>query len=403
MSDRTPSLLQKRARLRSQRGFTLIELIVSMMAGLLISAAAFLLARNASSFFQHEARITSAQFASVVAMSRMTGELRRASFMSTRNVDSDERLCGDAGVWPLGMQQMAGIRIENGGSVARHGADHGLSTVNGLTPDALILAGLFGSTEQFSVSTLTGGGGGQEILLQNDGAMMRTLLRAAEGGDTLDDIFRTGRYMRTGAFVRVTMAAAPALPTRDTIGLCGCEGFCTGAIVNPVSRVLYDLRSVDDATYPQFKGLYQKSGHADTSYHRGIPEPDRTELIRVELRADDSEIVNTLEILAEHAVDMKFGITAVDPNVLGNAPTLLRFDIGDPQVYVTAGQLPAGAPETIRAVQLRLSMRASERDRDVAIPVATSDGGLFRYNLGANAGFARMRTLVSEVQLVNQL
>lgn len=423
MSPHRPTV-RRRPPHRRQEGFTLIELIVSMTAGLLISAAAFLLARNASSFFQHEARVTAAQFGVVVGMSRLTGDVRRASFMTVPNItDLGQKFCGDFGSYLAGMQLLAGVAIEEGGSVTDHAADHTLSVVNGLDPDSLVLSGLFGSTEQFAVAAING----DVVTLQNDGAMRRTELRAAEGGDAVADIFRVGRFLRivdkegrtgygiiaapptvVGGFTQITTSSTPAVPTRENTGTCGCEGFCTGAIVNPVSRMRYDLRAVDDTTYPRYRGLYQTSGIADVSYHRGLPGIQRTELIRVELDADDNEIDSTLEVLAEHVVDMKFGITAVDPNAAGNAPTLVRSEIGAPAVYVTAAPLPGGRPQDIRAIQVRLSTRAAERDRDVQLnSVTTVDGGLLRYALrdggGTPMGFARMRTLVTEIQLMNQM
>ncbi len=417
----------RRTSRRRQRGFTLIELIVSMTAGLLISAAAFLLARNASSFFRHEARITAAQFNAVIGMSRVSVDLRRAAFLTVPSIEelrAGQNFCGNFGDYTAGMQLLAGVAIEEGGSVNAHPADHTLSIANGLEPDSLVLSGQFGSTEQFAVAAING----DVVTLQNDGAMRRTLLRATQGGEALADIFRVGRFLRivdkegrigygiiaappasvVGGFVQITTVASPALPTRERTGTCGCEGFCTGAIVNPVARMRYDLRAVDDTTYPRYRGLYQTSGIANVAYHRGVPGIPRTELIRVELDADDAEIDDTLEVLAEHVVDFKFGITAVDPNATGNAPTLVRSEIGEAAVYLTAAPLPAGRPQDIRSLQVRLSTRAAERDRDVQLAtVVTPDGGLLRYQLdttgGTTQGFARMRTLVTEVQLLNQM
>jgi prepilin-type N-terminal cleavage/methylation domain-containing protein len=416
-------------RQRARRGFTLIELIISMMAGLLISAAAFLLARNASAFFQHESRMTSAQFGAIVGMARLESDLRRASFQTTPNVNFDPRLCGGQAGWPAGMQELAGIYIQNGGSVVRHPTDHALSTANALAPDALILSGLFGTTEQFSVSVLAlGQGGGITVQLQNDGGLRRTQEFANEGGESLQNIFRVGRFLRildqegrfgygvitgmtdVGDTVTISLSANPALPTREAVGVCGCEGFCTGALVNPVARVLYDLRAIDTVAYPQYLGLYQKAGHAESVYHKGTPEPARTELVRVELDAQNAEIATSLEIIAEYAVDLKFGATVEVPqNPAAPVPVLQRYPIGNPNVYAASDSLAAGGtPEDIRAVQVRISTRTAEADRERGIPGAATDGGLLRYNLGINdnsgnpAHWARMRTLITDVQLHNQ-
>ena len=167
-------------------------------------------------------------------------------------------------------------------------------------------------------------------------------------------------------------------------------------------RMLYDLRTIDTATYPQYAGLYARSGHAETAFHRGPNEARRTELVRVELDQTGTEIPASLEVLAEFAVDLKFGITR-DTAAVGLPPALVREPVGDPDVYTTANLLSAGGtPDTIRGVQVRFSTRAHRRDRELGLAPLGTDGGLLRYGLGADQGFVRMRTLVTDVQLPNQ-
>ena len=394
--------------------------MVSLAAGLLISAAAFLMARNASRFFQAESGITSAQYQLVMGMSRLQADLRRASFMTSPNIGADPRLCGSTAGWPAGMLDLAGIHIQQGGSAIRHPGDHGLSVFNGLDPDALIIGGVFGTTEQYAVQAINNAAGGLTVYLQEDGAMWRTRQKIAEGGYGLTDIFRPGRFLRildqegrmaygiiTGVNPAnpnpsVTLSNAPALPIRATTGTCGCEGFCTGAIASPVVRMLYDLRAIDTNIYPQYAGLYARSGHAETAFHRGPNEAARTELVRVELDQAGNEIPASLEVLAEFAVDLKFGITH-DTAAVGQPPNLVREPIGGPNVYTTANLISGGGtPDRIRGVQVRFSTRAHRRDREQGLPAIGTDNGLLRYGLGANLGFVRMRTIVSDVQLPNQ-
>src|SRR5439155_25756652 len=99
-----------------ERGFTLIELTVAMSAGLIVAMGAFLLARNASAFFQNEARIAGAQFAAMVGMNRLTSDIRRAAMGSTPNVSADPTICGNIATWPAGMKQLQGVQIIQGGS-----------------------------------------------------------------------------------------------------------------------------------------------------------------------------------------------------------------------------------------------------------------------------------------------
>ncbi len=396
-------------------------MMVALVAGILVSMAAFLLARNASSFFQNEVRISSAQFASMIGLTRLRSDLRRANMMSSANVNTDPFLCGKNGNWPAGLNDLAGITIEKAGSVKRHPGDHTLTTeslFNKLSPDAVIIGGLFGTTEHFSVQTLVAGqGGGFDIYLQMDGAYRRTQAASQVGQPVLDRIFKVGRFLRIvdgegkvgfgvitglnegGPVPRVSVAASPALPRRETHKTCGCEGWCTGALVNPVARVLYDLRTIDPGKYKDYAGLYPKI--APAAGHKGAVLPKRTELVRIELNQTGAEIPDTLELVSEYAVDLKFGITVQTPGgPPNNVPTLERHAIGVSKVYDEAN-LNTGRPERVTGVQVRLSVRAPRSDRQVVIP-PPADGGLYRFYLGKNQGFARVRTLVADVHLSNQ-
>lgn len=408
------------ARRRQRAGFTLVEMMVAMLAGVLVAAAAFLLARNASSFFQKEARITGTQLANMVGLTRLQNDLRRVSMMSTSNVRRDPSVCGRSSSWPAGLDELAGLRIVNGGSAANHGADHKLSKLNNLNPDSIIVGGMQGSTEHFSVQAIeSAGGGGMSIYLQLDGALWRSRARVQSGQPALADVFRAGRFIRlvdeegrqgfgviTGinekqAVPVISVASNPSLPTRDTATVCGCTKPCTGALVNSVTRVRYDLRNL--ANVSRYAALYTAAQHAQIAKHRGVSPVARTELVRVELDAEGNELVNTLELVAEYAVDLKFGATVRTPGAAPNfVPNITRFPIGASGVYTQAASLQAGGrPERVTAVQVRMSTRAPRRDRDVAL-AAPLGGGLYRFFLGTGRGYARVRTLITDVQLVNQ-
>src|SRR3954469_23790645 len=96
-----------------RRGFTLVELMVAMSAGVLVSLAALLLAKNASRFFQHEARISAAQLAVTLGMNRLTADLQRASFLAARShqFGVDPYLCKDGVVLPPVITGWTGLAI----------------------------------------------------------------------------------------------------------------------------------------------------------------------------------------------------------------------------------------------------------------------------------------------------
>ena len=125
--------------------------------------------------------------------------------------------------------------------------------------------------------------------------------------------------------------------------------------------------------------------------------------MRVEIDVDGKELNDTLEVVAEYAVDLKFGATRTDKSTTANqTPVLARYAIADKRVYEKNASInSAGSPEYTSAVQVRLSTRAPGPDRTVGLPT-TTDGGLLRFKLGTDGGFARMRTMIADVYLSNQ-
>src|SRR3569832_577014 len=98
------------------RAYTLVEVLVAMSMGVLVSLAAFTLSKNATQFSQHEARISSAQLALTLAMNRLTNDIQRASYLSSPNALNDPRVCRDTlATWPNGLRSLAGINITQSG------------------------------------------------------------------------------------------------------------------------------------------------------------------------------------------------------------------------------------------------------------------------------------------------
>ena len=161
---------------------------------------------------------------------------------------------------------------------------------------------------------------------------------------------------------------------------------------------------VNPGTYPAYAGMYQKANMGDTTYHRGALTTDRTELVRVELDQNGVEINPSLEVVAEYAVDLKFGLVRdTGVNVATTVPQLQREAIDADNVYAVTAPPSAGgatAPETVRALRVRLAPRAARPDGDTDLNLP--NGTALRYDLGPGRGFVRLRTLVTDVALMNQ-
>lgn len=422
---------KRRARRRrsAERGFTLVELLVAASAGIVVAMAAILLSKNASQFFQHEARISATQLSVTLGMNRLQKDIQRAALLSTRNIQKDaldEVICGGAPTGPVGLTKLSGILIEQGGSAL--GAPD--SVANGLNPDAIVIGGSLSTTEQFAMRTTVAGGGGLTLRLEDDDAMKRTRARALAGaGETIQELFSTGRFVRivdqgfkheygviasvaegpsTDPYVDVTLAATPAIPTAPP-GSCGLHGYETGAVVSVIQRVRYEIRSM--AGDPAYGPLVAPVSASQTG------DATRTELVRTELDETDTPMAagstKPPELIAEYAVDLKFGVEIGIMDPVTNLVTTTRHPIAvaeDPLVYSTAADVlnGGGTPETIRSVQVRLATRARAPDRTEPLNIDTAvtpDGRLARFALGgvaANARYARVRTLNADVFLPNQ-
>ena len=107
-------LLSPFSRLR-RRGFTLVELLVAMVAGLIVALAIVGLSKEANTTFQEETRIASAEAQLRTALDRLRSDLQRTSYMSTANLLADPQLARNTNAannanTPPGMTALKGLQ-----------------------------------------------------------------------------------------------------------------------------------------------------------------------------------------------------------------------------------------------------------------------------------------------------
>ena len=103
---------------RRSAGFTLVELTVALLAGLIVAMGIVSLAKESTQTFHEEVRAAAAEAALRTAVDRLGADLARAGYMSTGNVLADTNIArpigaGDAPI-PLGMaglRRLASIRL----------------------------------------------------------------------------------------------------------------------------------------------------------------------------------------------------------------------------------------------------------------------------------------------------
>lgn len=452
----------KRA-LRRSRGFTLVELMVSLVAGVLVSLAVIGLARSATNSFHEQARVAGTEAALRNAAERLRSDLTRAGFLSTPNIQLDPRVAvqGPGAPQPgkpllapgTTIQDLQSIRIGVGVSKALTQGPNNLANLNNLNPDDIIISGDFTTDAQYA-GRLTMNGtttGGMRIELdpaKTQDANLPQLLGIAGTENT-----NVGKAFRPGAvnnYVRVVdslmkyhfavagaagygacspgpcafidlVPAGPACPPAGATGLL-CSSVSNGfanegqiATIAPVQRVRYFLSKNTDPRIDADPALGEPTG----------PTSQKFNLYRQTLDTTGAPIPGPAEIIAEYAVDLKFGITVQDPSN-NNALTIVDVDndVGPPlkgppvagpaanavgvthdasTVDITNGARFAPGPQNVKSVRFRLALRTPIADRRYTL--ASPGGSKYIYRYCVNAGctnFARVRSITTEVAMTNQ-
>ena len=435
---------QKRRLVRRLRGFTLVELMVSMTAGLFVALAVVALSQQATTTFQEESRTATAEMSLRTAIERLRGDLIRASYMSTPNIQKDPLIAHAPDqpnvptTFPAGIKLLAGLRLIHP-SPAKNLP---LSVLNALTPDTLEISGNMTTTDSYVVRIMDAGGGcgGQRLTLAIDSPAMWRVLATPDPDATFESAFQpmaggafivrveddTGHYQFvqtcTGKAAGITgsgltavayvdvASTTPVLTAADTKTQGGAVGLGVGRLsVNPVQTVRWEVRPIDTTQTRDnpYKELYLTAAVDGGS-------SDKYELFRTYVDAAGT-LVDQTELVAEYAVDFKVAFSAdlvdatTDPNrtltVYGMSDTALNEALADDVTVVR----PHG-PERIRSVRFRLSTRSSIADREAPLiaPAANAQQGDYplRYCIsqaGCTAsGWSRVRTTTSEVTVMNQ-
>lgn len=437
------------SRARRSRGFTMVELLAAMAAGMMVAMGAFTFARAATRSFQQEARVANATSAVLLGFRRLSADVQRAGFLATPNIQREFRweqdICEDPSAAPLAFKDLASIRLERGGTYVGNGLTPTVDLANQVAPDRLTLTGSFDTTEMFFVSHVNATGGNSVVvqLMQNSGAVSRAVQPGANGQPSLGTSIQVGRIGRlidtagmihfgvitavavnAGAAPQITLGGSPQIAVQGTAyaGTLkpGCKGVpfnSVGALFSVVNRVVYEVRDLRND--PAYAALYPAPNSVSTDDAAADPPKSRHELVRYEIGVDGAQL-GPNEVVAEYAVDFRFGATIDTAPVpaIGNGnpyqPLLTTYDVGNPAIYPytnTASQsVVTPGPERIRSLRVRLAVRSREGDREANVAPALQpitlqnntpgSGGQYRYLL-SNGSWARVRTMQSEISLPN--
>jgi type II secretory pathway pseudopilin PulG len=427
-----------RLRLRRQTGFTLIELTVSLVAGLIVALGIMALSKEATRTFNEEVRGAAAEATMRTAIDRLRADLQRAGYMSTAQIMGDPMIAKVPGTLNVaninatmaGIQHLQSIYLNSGGSVTANGLPLSAVQTPAVTPDSFDLGGNMTTAEQFEVQMITPTGACTQILLSPASAAMYRIAATGMGsvasGQELRNAFQpvpvgmttkfivrlvdtTGhtQYLATcdgcggqpGAagftgtqpYVCIDTAdthiqtasqgGAGATAGQQAIG--GVTGFCVGCILNPVQLVRWEITTAakELVNTPQYAtGL----DNTPTGYTAGVGtlDPNKYDLVRTYLDATDTPVPATTEIVAEYAVDLKLAFS-VDTTALGDqfpGITTLAFSNAANATTWAPSVSPLGVPaanqgpQRIRSARVRLVTRAAQPDRTVTVGVPSPAG-----------------------------
>jgi prepilin-type N-terminal cleavage/methylation domain-containing protein len=417
----------RRARKRSNSGFTLVELMVSMVAGLIVAMAVVGISRDATNTFHEETRVASAEMNLRTAVDRIRLDVQRASFMSSANIANDPLVplnpAGARPANPARLANLSGLVLTQDATAAA--TPQSLRNAP-LLPERLDLYGNYTTADQFAVRAIDVGAGcgGPRLHVSLDSAAMYRVLASSDPAATFRNLFqpapgqffvrvvdndqgisgrgRTG-YFRGCANGTGVLTATGAFVELDNGETLPARNFAFNFSVNPVVGVRWELRSLNAATESESKyaALVSDGGTTGPKY----------DLLRQYLDASDTP-AGSPEVVAEYAVDLAFAFSAD----IGTPPVNTSWNFGATNNATTAAAtLTGAAPQRIRSVRIRLSTRAAQADRENAITLPTNMGGgtyPIRYcinPLGCNSSanpppreWARMRTVITEVALPNQ-
>jgi prepilin-type N-terminal cleavage/methylation domain-containing protein len=433
-------------RAGGQTGFTLIELTVALVAGLIVALGIVGLSREATRTFHEEVRSSAAEATLRTAVDRLRADLQRASYMSTPNIQADPRIAHVLGgalnvpsTAPAGILNLAGIRLLPGGSAGNTPLSGSQDPL--LNPDAIEIGGNMTSADQFEVQSILPSGGCSRIkLTASSPAIFRVRAVGLKQDVELNNLFQpvaggrfivrlvddTGRsqflvtcnetptagFAAGNAFVDVDSVLTPILTPSNTGTLGGVTAAPSGrAWVNPVQVVHWEL------TLAGSEPAQYQNALGGQSLTPSVVDPAKYDLTRSYVDAASGQVIAaSMEVIAEYAVDLGFAFSAeTGLNAFQPAIVTYAFDNAAGRLWggdITPGAPAADRPHRIRIVRARVATRAAQADRAVSVGAANVGAQTFLYRYCVDpAGcttpdgtlrWARVRTLTTEVSLPNQ-
>ena len=412
----TPHSFGRPVRTRRARvaGFSLLELMLAVVAGGVLISAVYFASSRSSKTFQEQQRIAQTQLSLRAAMEQIRADAARAGFLASPNSTTDPFVCV-----PRPTNRIQAVRLTNAPlpttvSGTYRGLPAALMAYNpppifrtapgcaddSCMPDVLELVGSFDSPEEFHAQWVNTSN--RQIGLQS---WTQSFRRACPTATDCNAIFAPGRWIRVAntsgfaQFVQIQTfsvtcpAGAPCtagtivytgtLQTTSASTACGVTGLGTGSRIGVLSGVRYFIGQVPAALSLANRG----TSAADNTATKSDLIRERFSLPIV------GGPVLGMSIALEYGVE--FDVRFVVNTAPNNQPANLV--VRDSAASETA------APENVRSMIVRVSARTRDEDdmwpfvpRGVGQPLTS-----LRVRAADSANSARVRSMVSEIALPN--
>ncbi|NOZ02349.1 MAG: prepilin-type N-terminal cleavage/methylation domain-containing protein [Deltaproteobacteria bacterium] len=369
-----------RARVPAESGFTLVEIMVSLVIATILLGAIFYVYSISTGAYQVQEQLMRAMEQARFGLEELKRDIGAAGFLATPDSTADTNVC------PKPVSRLQGIYFQRQGDVYE-----GLTNIN-IQPTAVVLLGAYASPEVFFT---------QQIL--NRVVTLQQTANFPQTQGEFDSIFNANRMLRivnaeqyemyyriaSWDFATRTVTLTTAPPVSSPPDYCGIQGFGVGLEVNVVNYIRYILRF-------------------DTRNGAPVDEagrPNKVDLIREELDPSGTVVNGTRLVVAENIADLQFYDFINDVDATGRDPNLVISpyitNVLNPGGGGTLGLGVGARPQDLRFVTIVLTARTEDEDPNLVFtPRAGAFAPLLAYDSEkALRGASRTATLAARVDI----